>query len=206
MKIKHIRELNIPDVKLITYYHFPDSRGYFTESYNFTDFNKNLLFDNTKIVQINESYSHKNVIRGLHFQWNPYMGKLVRTLSGHMIDLVLDLRPSSKSFKQILAVDMPFDIENNENTWIWVPPGFAHGNFFTQPSRIEYLCTGEYSKECESGINPFAKDIDWSICDTELKDLFNKMLPNFIISDKDKSLGDISTWNESINGSIFNIL
>ena len=68
MKIKSILDLKISGIKLITYQHFPDSRGYFTESYNFTEFANSGLFDNSKIVQINESFSKQNVIRGLHFQ------------------------------------------------------------------------------------------------------------------------------------------
>ena len=206
MKIKSILDLKISGIKLITYQHFPDSRGYFTESYNFTEFDNSGLFDNSKIVQINESFSRQNVIRGLHFQWNPFMGKLVRTVSGHMVDLVLDLRPASSTFKKILAVDMPFNIENNENTWIWVPPGFAHGNYFTEPSRIEYLCTGEYSKDCETGINPFSNDIDWSLCDATTKKMFDDMRNDFIISEKDQALGNIDSWHQSVNGSIFNSL
>lgn len=206
MKIKSILDLKISGIKLITYQHFPDSRGYFTESYNFTEFANSGLFDNSKIVQINESFSKQNVLRGLHFQWNPFMGKLVRTVSGHMIDLVLDLRPSSSTFKKILAVDMPFEIEKNENTWIWVPPGFAHGNFFKEPSRIEYLCTGEYSKDFETGVNPFSDDIDWSLCDVATKKMFDDMRNDFIISEKDQSLGNIDSWHQSVNGSIFNSL
>lgn len=206
MKINGIQDLKITGIKLVTYQHFPDTRGYFTESYNFSEFEQSGIFDNSKIVQINESFSSKNVIRGLHFQWNPFMGKLVRTVSGHMIDLVLDLRPSSSTFKKILAVDLPFEREKNENTWIWVPPGFAHGNFFTEPSRIEYLCTGEYNKDCETGINPFSEDIDWSICDPITKKMFDDMRTDFIISDKDRALGNIDNWHQSVNGSIFNTL
>ena len=206
MKIKRIQELKISGVKLITYQHFPDTRGYFTESYNFTEFENFDLFDTSKIVQINESFSLQNVIRGLHFQWNPFMGKLVRTVSGHMVDLVLDLRPASITFKKILAVDMPSGVEKNENTWIWVPPGFAHGNFFTEPTRIEYLCTGEYNKDCETGVNPFSEDIDWSLCDATTKKMFDNMRSDFIISDKDVALGNIDSWRQSENGSIFNSL
>ena len=196
MKIKSILDLKISGIKLITYQHFPDSRGYFTESYNVTEFDNSGLFDNSKIVQINESFSRQNVIRELHFQWNPFMGKLVRTVSGHMVDLVLDLRPASSTFKKILAVDMPFNIENNENTWMWVPPGFAHGNYFTEPSRIEYLCTGEYSKDCETGINLFSNDIDWSLCDATTKKMFDDMRNDFIISEKDQALGNIDSWHQ----------
>ena len=93
MKISSISEHKIPGVKLINFERFMDHRGFFTETYRASDFIKNELkiFPNG-IMQSNESFSHKNVLRGLHFQWNPNMGKLVRTIAGYMVDLVLDLR------------------------------------------------------------------------------------------------------------------
>ena len=206
MKIDSIVDLPLSGIKLIKYCHFKDSRGFFTESYNFSQFNEHNLLDGNQVVQINESHSQKNVIRGLHFQWNPYMGKLVRTVSGRMIDLVLDLRPNSSTFKKILAVDMPYNPDSGLNTWIWVPPGFAHGNFFPEETRIEYLCTGMYNQDCETGINPFSDDIDWSICDSNIKSMFDSLKNRFIISDKDKELESIEKWLGSNNGSVFNSL
>ena len=102
------------------------------------------------------------------------MGKLVRTLSGRMVDMILDIRKGSTTFGKIIAYDMPSEHEADYNEWIWVPPGFAHGNFFTEDSTIEYFCSGEYSPGCEAGISPLAADIDWSLCEGSLKELPKK--------------------------------
>ena len=107
-------------------------------------------------MQANQSLSEKGVMRGMHFQWNPYMGKLVRTISGHMVDMVLDIRIDSPTFGKMIAYDMPASDENDYDEWIWVPPGFAHGNFFSEKTIIEYMCTGQYSPGCEACISPFS--------------------------------------------------
>ncbi len=88
------------------------------------------------------------------------MGKLLRTLSGRMVDMVMDIRKGSPNFGKIILYDMPADLNASEDEWIWVPPGFAHGNYFTEPTRIQYLCTGEWSPGCEAGISPLSGDLD----------------------------------------------
>ena len=123
-------------------------------------------------MQTNESYSRRNVLRGLHFQWNNPMGKLVRTISGHMIDLILDLRIGSPTQGKIMAFNMPIAAHESNSSWVWVPEGCAHGNFFLEDSYIEYYCSASYNGQCESGVSPFAQDIDWSICEPKLKNLF----------------------------------
>jgi dTDP-4-dehydrorhamnose 3,5-epimerase len=199
MKGLEVKSLEIPDVKVIRFERFMDMRGYFTEQFRKSDLinhpELNCMRD-VEFVQGNESYSKENVIRGLHFQWNPYMGKLVRTISGHMVDLVLDIRKGSKTQGKIIAYDMPSSEDKNYNEWIWVPPGFAHGNFFLKNSTIEYMCSGEYSQECESGISPLAKDLDWSLCDKNLKKKFDEIiLNNLIMSPKDKEALSLIGWN-----------
>lgn len=191
MKIKSIDSLKISDVKILRYEKFFDNRGYFTEPYRFSQFAE-LNFINQPFVQMNESFSLKGVLRGLHFQWNPLMGKLVRTISGHMMDFVLDVRLNSPSFSKIIAFDMPANDE--DDAWIWVPPGFAHGNYFLEESKIEYLCTGEYNPNCEAGINPFSSDIDWSWCDKKLYQNFLKLKDEAIVSEKDKLGLTINQW------------
>ena len=139
MKINNIFEPAIKGVKVIHFERFMDKRGYFSETFRDTDFLQNKLgvFPNG-ILQTNESYSRRNVLRGLHFQWNNPMGKLVRTISGHMVDLILDLRIGSPTQGQIMAFNMPIAAHQNESSWIWVPEGCAHGNFFLEDSYIEY--------------------------------------------------------------------
>ena len=93
------------------------------------------------------------------------MGKLVRTIRGHMIDVVLDIRKGSPTYGKIIAHDMPVQGDEDYAEWIWVPPGFAHGNTFPADTVIEYLCSGEYSPGNEAGISPVADDLDWSLCE-----------------------------------------
>ncbi len=139
-------------------------------------------------MQINESYSRPGTLRGLHFQWNPQMGKLVRTVAGRMVDFALDIRKGSPFFGHVIAYDMPSTAEQSYGEWIWVPPGFAHGNFFPQRTRIEYLCSGQWSPGCEAGISPLAADLDWSLCDGKCKALLDgAAAAALLISDKDRA-------------------
>lgn len=196
MKILEIKSLVFPEVKILRFSRFDDNRGYFTETFRKSDFNKRFLPD-FNILQVNESYSKKGVIRGLHFQWNPYMGKLVRTIKGHMIDLFLDIRIGSPTFGKIAAFDMPANFQENYSTWIWIPVGFAHGNIFLEETTIEYFCTSEYSPGNEAGINPLSNDLDWSSCDKKLKKIIDQVIKKgLIISEKDKNGLSLSQWQE----------
>lgn len=198
MKILGVNTLQIEAIRVIKFARFSDHRGYFTEHYRKSDFTnqpKMEFMKDVEFVQCNESYSQKDTIRGLHFQWNPYIGKLVRTLTGRMVDMVLDIRKSSPTFGKIILYDMPADTKKDYSEWIWVPPGFAHGNFFTKDTMIEYFCSGEYSPGCEAGISPLATDIDWSLCDPELKKLFDNIaLSTDLITNKDKDGFSITGW------------
>lgn len=206
MKILDVRDLGLEGVKIIRYGRFADMRGFFAEHFRDSDFRSHPRLDFMKEIQFlqcNESYSKPGTIRGLHFQWNPFMGKLVRTLRGRMIDMVLDIRNGSATFGKILGYDMPASPNADFGEWIWVPPGFAHGNFFTEESHIEYFCTGEYNPECESGISPLAADIDWSLFDSELKREFDALttplsapdaLQKPLMSEKDRKGHSVSSW------------
>lgn len=196
MKILEVKNLVIPDVKVIRFARFRDHRGYFTEHFRKSDFLRHLSFmKDVEFTQCNESASKPGTIRGLHFQWNPCMGKLVRTLSGHMVDVVLDIRKGSPTFGKILAYDMPAVPDAEFAEWIWVPIGFAHGNFFTEDSVIEYFCSGEYSPGCEAAISPLAPDLDWSLCNPELKHGFDKIVSGTpLLTEKDKDGHSLATW------------
>jgi len=198
LKIIDIKSPGIPEVKIIRFSRFPDQRGYFTETYRRSDFAKHSAMPFMKDIefsQCNESFSRPGTIRGLHFQWNPYMGKLIRTIAGHLIDLALDIRKNSPTFGKIIAYDMPANNQTDYSEWIWVPPGFAHGTFFTEDTWIEYFCSGEYSPGCEAGISPLAKDINWSLCDPELKKIFDRAAPTTnLITEKDKNGFTLAAW------------
>ncbi|MCX6155132.1 MAG: dTDP-4-dehydrorhamnose 3,5-epimerase family protein [Candidatus Kapabacteria bacterium] len=199
MKITEVKSLAIEDVKVVKFARFQDNRGYFTEIFRKDDFFNNILmkesFQGFEILQQNESFSKPNVVRGLHFQWNPFMGKLVRTVRGRMVDLVLDIRKNSPTLGKIIMYDMPSSPDQESGELIWVPPGFAHGNFFTEETIIEYNCTGQYSPGCEAGISPIADDLDWSLCDSVLKDAFDQiMVADFLMSEKDQLGFKLSDW------------
>jgi len=185
----------IPEIKVINFQKFMDNRGYFTETYRKSQFKDILDVD---FVQINESHSKSFVMRGLHFQWNPYMGKLVRVINGQMIDLILDIRKGSPTFGKIVGYEMICLKYNEDVEWIWVPPGFAHGGIYLTETKIEYLCTGEHNPECEAGISPLAKDIDWSLFNTELKKRFNDVTNSsfLTISGKDQNGMSLDYWDK----------
>jgi dTDP-4-dehydrorhamnose 3,5-epimerase len=204
MKINSIFEAEIAGVKLIQFERFLDKRGYFSETFRDSDFlEKNLGIFPNGILQTNESYSRRNVLRGLHFQWNQPMGKLVRTITGHMVDLILDLRIGSPTHGKIMAFNMPIAPHDATSNWIWVPEGCAHGNFFLEDSYIEYYCSASYNGNCESGVSPFATDIDWSICDSKLKNLFFDMKDSFITTSKDLNGHSIESWMSSSDAENF---
>ena len=208
MKLIKAIKLIIQNVKVIQYGYFPDDRGFFTEPFRKSDLANYVeagSIAGREIVQINESFSKTGVMRGLHFQWNPYMGKLVRTINGHMIDMFLDIRKGSPTFGKIAMYDMPCRDDDNYSEWIWVPPGFAHGNFFLQPTRIEYLCTGEYSPGCEGAISPLADDLDWSLCDVKCKKMLDKLIADdlLIMSEKDRAGMSLSEWEKNPDSKNF---
>jgi len=207
VKILEVKSLAISDVKVIRFARFQDHRGYFAESFRRSDFESHpdlSFLKNVEFLQCNESYSRKGTVRGLHFQWNPPMGKLIRTLSGHMVDLVLDIRKGSPTFSKIIAYDMPHDLSSEFGEWIWVPPGFAHGNFFQENSQIEYFCSGEYNPKCEAGISPLASDINWSICEPGLKQSFALLIPGIsLITEKDRNGYSLDAWTQNPNSDNF---
>lgn len=194
MKIVEVRELAPKGIKVVRFERFPDPRGYFAETYRLADF---MPITGMPILQMNESTSRPGTIRGLHFQWNPHMGKLVRTQRGRMIDLFLDIRPDSPTFGELGAYDMPEagpDAKYDE--WIWIPPGFAHGNVFPEWTQITYACTGVYSRGCEATIRAASEEIDWGGVAPRLINVFEDVFhgPNLLMTDKDKNGISLVQW------------
>lgn len=90
---------------------------------------------------------------------------------------------------------MPESYDKNFGEWIWVPVGFAHGNYYAEESTIEYLCTGDYNPAGEVGISPLAPDIDWSLCDTKIKSEFDEIIRNGpLLATKDKNGLSLAAW------------
>jgi dTDP-4-dehydrorhamnose 3,5-epimerase len=155
-----VTPLKIPDVKLIEPSVFEDERGFFYESFNQQKFNKE-IGENITFVQDNHSKSSKGVLRGLHYQEEPFaQGKLVRVIVGEVFDVAVDVRKDSPTYGQWVA-----EVLSGENKkQLWIPEGFAHG-FLTLSNEAEFLykTTDFYNKESEKSIhwknNEF--NIDW---------------------------------------------
>lgn len=197
MEILDVKSTFFPEIKLIRYRRFPDERGFFTESFRKSDLQKQPAlnsFNGSEVLQSNTSYSIKGVVRGLHFQWQPNMGKLIRVIDGAMIDLFLDIRKNSPNFGCIDGVKLSAKPNQTDETMVWIPPGFAHGAAFLENSYIEYYCTAEYSPKTEAGIYPLAEDIDWSNFPRELKDQIDELFVKPIISAKDQKGLTVSAW------------
>ena len=159
MKILEVKTLAIPDIKVIRFGRFNDHRGYFTETFRKSDFQKLDFMKGVDFLQCNDAFSKAGTFRGLHFQWNPFMGKLVRVEMGKIIDFALDIRKGSPDTGKIIAYELTGRPEADNNEWIWLPPGFAHGILAVEESHVEYFCSGEYSPGCEAAISPLAKDM-----------------------------------------------
>jgi dTDP-4-dehydrorhamnose 3,5-epimerase len=140
---------------------YEDSRGYFFESYNEKIFQQQ-NFD-LRFVQDNQSSSGYGVIRGLHFQIHPCaQAKLVRVLSGAILDVAVDIRKNSPTYGQVFLVEL--SAANKKQ--LFIPHGFAHGfSVLSERAEVFYKCDEFYNKESESGIrfnDPFL-NIDWKI-------------------------------------------
>jgi len=140
---------------------FKDDRGTFYESWNEATF-KNLGLD-FRFVQDNQSISHKNVLRGLHFQLAPHaQGKLVRVTRGQALDVVVDLRKDSKTYGQHYKLVLCSDKAN----MMWIPAGFAHGFVALENDTIfQYKCDAVYNPQSEECLiwNDPKLGIDWEI-------------------------------------------
>jgi dTDP-4-dehydrorhamnose 3,5-epimerase len=127
---------------------FLDDRGFFVESYKKSDFEKAGIRE--EFVQDNHSKSVKGVLRGLHYQKDPFaQGKLVRCLSGSVLDVAVDIRRASPSFGKWAAIELNSDSAH----MLYIPPGFAHGFLvLSETAEIMYKCTKEFSPAHDAGI------------------------------------------------------
>ena len=140
---------------------FEDNRGYFFESYNEKFFIENGI--DMRFVQDNQAKSSYGIVRGLHYQLNPFaQTKLLRVLSGRIIDAVVDLRKNSPTYGKAYTIEL--SAENKKQ--LLVPKGFAHGySVISETAEVFYKCDEFYNKESEGGIlwNDPALNIDWRI-------------------------------------------
>jgi dTDP-4-dehydrorhamnose 3,5-epimerase len=160
---------------------FADDRGWFYEFYKEETFKKNHL--HYTFVQENQSFSKKGVIRGLHFQHPPYaQAKLVTALTGKVLDVVVDLRPASQTFKQKYYCLL----ESSKRNMLLIPEGFAHGFAALEDSIFFYKCSNVYNRASEAGIR-------WD--DPDLK--IEWRVENPIVSGKDSELRPLAALLEN---------
>lgn len=147
MAIKII-DTNISEVKIIQGTRFYDERGFFTETYKESEY---LEAGFPRFVQDNMSESSRGVIRGLHWQEAPYgQGKLVTCVSGKILDVAVDIRKTSKTFGQHVAIEL----DSEEANSLWVPEGFAHGfQSIENNSKVHYKVTNYWNKTAERSLN-----------------------------------------------------
>jgi len=162
-----INKTFIEDLLIIEPQLFKDERGFFFyESYNKNNLDINIVF-----VQDNESKSYKGVIRGLHFQAPPFeQTKLVRCVSGNILDVAVDLRTNSKTYGKSFSIEL--SSENNKQ--LFVPKGFAHGfQVLSEIAIVNYKVDEYYNPDSDSGLIWNDKDlsIDWNL---DLKPILSK--------------------------------
>lgn len=181
-------ETHIPDLLIFEPKVFEDSRGYFFESYNANTFSNEGV--GIVFVQDNQSCSSYGVIRGLHYQLPPYaQTKLVRVLSGRILDVAVDIRKGSPTFGQSFSIELSG--ENRKQ--LLIPHGFAHGfSVLSEKAEVLYKCDTFYNKPSEGGIiyNDTDLAIDWQI-----------PADKAIISEKDTQL---PSFNDCVNSFEFN--
>jgi dTDP-4-dehydrorhamnose 3,5-epimerase len=170
-----IKNLEIPDVKLITPKVFNDPRGYFFEAYNQDRWVQAGI--TTPFIQDNQSQSQAGTLRGLHFQNAPHpQAKLIRVLSGKIFDVAVDIRPNSPTYGK--WVGRTLSAETPE--MMLIPEGFAHGFYaLSDHTTILYKCSDLYHPECEGSIR-------WNDPTLGIKWPLDPSLP-LIVSEKDQA-------------------
>lgn len=168
----------IPDVIIVEPRVFSDNRGYFFESYNQAEFIKNGIPN--IFIQDNQSKSSYGVVRGLHCQLGESaQAKLVRVLSGTVLDVAVDIRRDSATFGKYVAVEL----SDENKRQLFIPRGFLHGfSVLSDTAVFAYKCDNLYNPSSEFGVRFDDADIgvDWRI-----------PLDKIIVSDKDKKLGGL---------------
>jgi dTDP-4-dehydrorhamnose 3,5-epimerase len=174
----HVESEHLNGIKVIIPDVFEDDRGFFMETYRVDQFKE--LGLPTEFVQDNHSRSAKNVLRGLHFQWEPPMGKLMRVTFGTAFLVAVDIRRGSPTLGQWYGRE----VSAENKLQIFAPAGFARGFcVLSDVAEIQYKCTGIYSNKAESGIL-------WN--DPEIGIRWPVQLPN--LSSKDMKAQTLSQW------------
>lgn len=173
-----IESRHLNDVMVIAPEVFEDDRGFFMETFRKDQFAEMGLPD--EFVQDNHSRSARNVLRGLHFQWEPPMGKLMRVTFGSAFLVAVDIRKNSPTLGQWFGLEV--SAENKKQ--VWAPAGFARGFcVLSDFAEIQYKCTGIYNSAAESGIlwNDPEIGVVWPVAEP-------------VLSEKDTKAQTLSDW------------
>lgn len=183
------KETEIAGLIEVTPFNAEDIRGCFTKDYSKEVFEMNGISHD--LMEVFYTTSYKGVIRALHFQRERQQPKLVRCISGHVYDVVVDLRKNSPTFKKWLG----FDLVGEKHNEILVPAGCAHGYLVLEDSIVSYKCAEKFYGEYDDGILWNDPDISvaWPL---ELVGGMEKV----ILADKDKNLQSFSTFMELYGG------
>lgn len=168
---------------------YQDDRGYFLETFHAKKFREAGI--PYQFAQSNQSYSVKGVLRGLHFQKEPFQqGKLVKVATGKVLDVAVDLRKTSSTFGQYVKVVL----DSKLNNMVYVPEGFAHGFLALEDAVFTYMCTNIYNKSSESGIiwDDPEVDVDWGLEKYGIKQP--------LISEKDLELLTLEQIKDQLSG------
>jgi dTDP-4-dehydrorhamnose 3,5-epimerase len=173
-----IESRSLRDVVVVVPSIFRDDRGFFMETFRRDLFQENDL--PRDFVQDNHSCSTRGVVRGLHFQWDPPMGKLMRVSMGSAFLVAVDIRAGSPTLGKWFGVEA--SAENRRQ--VWAPAGFARGFcVLSQVAEIQYKCTGIYNNKGEAGIrwNDPEIGIEWPLQDV-------------VLSEKDRNAPTLAQW------------
>jgi dTDP-4-dehydrorhamnose 3,5-epimerase len=182
-----IESRHLQDVVVVVPEIFRDGRGFFSEVFRADQFKE--LGLPTEFVQDNHSRSARGVVRGLHFQWEPPMGKLMRVTLGSAFLVAVDIRKGSPTLGKWVGVEA----SDENRRQVWAPAGFARGFcVLSEVAEIQYKCTGIYSNKAESGIlwNDPQIGIEWPLTDVQL-------------SDKDRKAQTLAQWLASPQSANF---
>jgi dTDP-4-dehydrorhamnose 3,5-epimerase len=185
----NIESTELKDVVVIVPDAFRDSRGFFMETFREDQFKE--LGLPYQFVQDNHSRSAKGVVRGLHFQWEPPMGKLMRVSLGSAFLVAVDIRTGSPTLGKWVGVTA----SNENRRQVWAPAGFARGFcVLSDYAEIQYKCTGVYNPKAESGIlwNDPAIGIEWPVSAAKAE-----------LSERDQKAQTLAQWLGSPNAARF---
>lgn len=175
-----VESRHLGDIVVLVPEVFQDERGFFMETFRADQFKDFGL--PTQFVQENHSGSQKGVLRGLHFQWDPPMGKLMRVTYGRAFLVAVDIRRGSPTVGRWFGLEV--SAENKKQ--VWASAGFARGFcVLSEYAEIQYKCTGIYNPKGESGVrwNDATIGIEWPKLDCE-----------WILSEKDRTARILSEW------------